>query len=238
MKDSCMTVINMEKVKPLKSFKDIPIPKDAHPNIVRFFKDTYNKAKSAGVSIKLPLAEKVKIDETDQVACSGWFDETDLVVAIGKPFEEWVSIFVHEACHMDQWIEDSEVWRASVIGPHAEHALEPTILFTLANNGDITLTKNQSLELANKSMRLELDCEKRAVEAIKEYELPIDIESYIKEANSYLVYYHCFGLKRRWYEKAPYKVKEVVDAMPSTFNEIDYEKPKRKYLKPILENCF
>ncbi len=60
---------------------------------------------------------------------------------------------------------------------------------------------------------LELDCEKRSVEKILKYNLPIDIKEYIQKANCYVFFYNHMKKTRQWVEGDLYKqgILEVID---------------------------
>lgn len=71
---------------------------------------------------------------------------------------------------------------------------------------------------------LELDNEKRSVELIKRFDLPVDIKTYIKKANGYVYFYTWMMKTRRWseLENSPYSNENIINAMPEEFQE-DYE---------------
>jgi hypothetical protein len=76
---------------------------------------------------------------------------------------------------------------------------------------------------------LELDNEKRSVKLIGKYNLSIDKESYVKKANAYLYFYHWMRKTRRWCSpnNPPYRNKNIVAAMPTTFRGKYDKLPKR-----------
>ena len=82
----------------------------------------------------------------------------------------------------------------------------------------------------------ELDCEKRAVKLMKEYNLPIDIKKYIKQANAYVYFYNTMIDTRKWYKKSPCIVKEILDIMPTKF-ERSYKSLPNKYLRLVKKYC-
>jgi hypothetical protein len=100
------------------------------------------------------------------------------------------------------------------------------------------LTKKKVQAYIKGVLAVELDCEKRAVENIKKFGLPCDIDDYIQKANAY-VYFYQFVLKRRkWYSpgKAPYEIPEVYSKMPTKFLN-RYDRMPAKYLKLYDEYC-
>lgn len=136
--------------------------------------------------------------------CNGYFDGTVLAVAIGKPFEEWFHVFVHEACHMEQWRDRSKYWTDDL-------DYQYDILEQHQAGVD---TGKKIIKAINKIVTLEADCERRALKAIKKHKLPIDPKVYAKGANSYLLFHTKLIESREWYHKAPYEVPSVWKHMP------------------------
>ena len=161
-------------------------------------------------NISLRLENKHLVD-MDNLPCSGYFDESSLVVATKKSkISEWVTTLLHESCHMDQYLEKSKVYIPDNAGLN--------IVEGWINKKSINKTK-----LYNgfkNTILLELDCEKRTVKKIKKYKLNISIPTYIQEANAYLFSYIYALEEKTWYE-APYENLKIVKVMPKTFLSID-----------------
>jgi hypothetical protein len=68
-------------------------------------------------------------------------------------------------------------------------------------------------------LALELDCEKRAVELMKLWDLGIDIKDYIKRANAYMYFWKYLKYSRKWCN--PYNTPScndiLVNMMPNRF---------------------
>jgi len=77
---------------------------------------------------------------------------------------------------------------------------------------------------------LERNNEMRSVRLINEWGLSIDVDKYIKKANSYLMFYNWMKQTRRWCKpnNMPYHNKRVVAAMPTNF-KMDYTKLPKKF---------
>jgi hypothetical protein len=71
---------------------------------------------------------------------------------------------------------------------------------------------------------------------IKRFNLPIDIDIYIKKANAYVQYYNYLPISRKWCnpKNTPYKNERLVEAMSTKFN-MDYSKLTNKLLKIFEE---
>jgi hypothetical protein len=184
------------------------------------------------VHTKLLRKRHVKMDGLN---CSGYFSdhEPELVVACYKPTQDWLRILVHETCHRDQWAENSKWWRYKVDG------YDPLIWLQEWLDQEIELSGQKLTDVLTGSAMIELDCERRAVEKIKDYELPIDICEYRKKANAYVWFYQAMRYSRRWYakNKSPYQIREVWEAMPNDFDN-DYSKIPRKFKDLMLAHCF
>ena len=157
-------------------------------------------AKKNNIEVVLTSGKYIKISPTIQ--CNGYFDGDKLVVACGKPEKHWLSILVHESCHMDQWIKKLKVWKKSADLDVTDEWL----------NGD-RFRKKTVNESIRRSIMLELDCEKRAIKKIKEFGLPIDIKQYTQRANAYILWYIYLKKVRKWNPPA-YKERRIYSKMP------------------------
>lgn len=170
-----------------------------------------------------------KYIKCDGLAVSGLFDNDNLKIEIAIKNPSWFEIFVHEYAHFRQWIEYCHFWKR---------------FDTVVKRWDdwVVHKKEMSPERVKiefKAVRdLELDCEKRSVELIKQFNLPIDIKSYIRKANSYIYFYAFVRDYRTWSQYAPYKVKKIVDLMsPRFLKTTDYNRPSEKYIELVKKNC-
>lgn len=186
------------------------------------------------MDVKLILEDKPKIKYAKNMYVSGYFQQNpaEIVVATKKNEEAWLSILVHESCHMDQWIENSGLWKL-----HNSQEDISQILDDHVSGKNKSTTKKFKASL-NKSLRLELDCEKRSIEKIKKYNLPIDIKTYIKKANAYIFLYSVMATTNKWCDKAPYKIKEIFDIMPDKFLRVKDYIHTPKMLNIYKEHCY
>lgn len=170
-------------------------------------------ARSWRFGVSVLLSPDVNVDAGDGIRCSGYFS-TDgavpiLAVAIGRPVGDWLGTLLHEYSHLTQWAENATVWRADSDAAWAEWLggkRVPGIKAKIAA-----------------SRELEADCERRTVRLIHELDAPIDVERYIRSANSYVHFYNVMAEKRKWYApgRGPYSVPEVLAAANPTLDE-DY----------------
>ena len=186
-------------------------------------------------NVKVTLKNTTEVD-CNGVECSGYFctdPNPELVVAMGKHPSDWLATFVHETCHKDQWVEQSPVWNKKI-----KEYFDAADIFDMWLNNAVELTKNQLNDVLEQVMMVEIDCEKRSIEKIKKYNLPIDVIEYTQKANSYIYYHHAIAYKRQWGAKtAPYENPNVWTKMPLDFNQ-NYSKINRKMLNLYLKHCW
>lgn len=181
--------------------------------------DEFVKMQSASVLLK--VSHDNQIDYLGgSMKVSGYFssdDKPEFGIAIGKPVKDWALIFVHESCHMDQWLESSPIWTDSMFNGKDSYTLVDEWL-----NGT-EFSDSDILKYINCCMDVELDCEKRSLAKIIKYDLDfIDPTEYIQKSNSYILYYAIMLGARKWYSKPPYENPEIFTKMPDRFlNSID-----------------
>jgi hypothetical protein len=193
-------------------------------------------------NIKLTLSETDKIDYGDGSMVNGYFlgsapdseQQSEFAVAIGKPEIDWLPVFIHESCHMDQFLEDSEVWLNQTL----DNEMDGTaVLFEWIGGKEFDRELIEAC--AFNTFLLELDCERRSVEKMKKYNLPIDIRDYTMKSTCYALFYKYLLQKRAWYKPGivPYEIKEVYSAFPDTF-DIDIHAPLTEAQIQAFEKCF
>jgi len=188
-----------------------------------FIKYVKQECKTHNIKCVLKNTKTVKLTD-DNDRCSGYFDEEHLVVAMNRP--DALQILVHEYCHLTQWVEQCDTWIASV-----KNESHDKLYRWLAGEEVKDIKK-----AINICRDLELDNEKRAIKMIKRFNLPIDIDIYIKKANAYVQYYNYLLISRKWCspKNSPYKNNRLVELMSSKFN-MNYNKLTKKLLKAFTE---
>ncbi len=183
-----------------------------------FLDDLSMTCKTHKVVLKFSKSKTVEVEKG--IRSSGYFDYSRREIAIGKNREDWLQLLVHESAHMDQWIEDTKVWKAD------EH-----VGSQLLDKWILGKEVSRLRTAVNNIINLELDCEKRASrirgrldkkesvtlgevdyhnkylemvqkywasKKIIEYDLPINTVTYIQKANACLMYYNYLYKTRRW----------------------------------------
>lgn len=171
------------------------------------------KAKRNGVKVRFDLNDIVYVDKHDKTGSAGFFYEgtpLQLAVGIGKPFDKWISVLLHESSHMDQFfdrkltVEKRKLWEDGCIG----------FFEWLAGNRQCN---QKQLDAVTKAIvDCERDCEIRTVEKIKHWGLPINLEEYIKKANTYLFGYELVKQTRTWHNEL-YNYEDVWKEAPTDF---------------------
>ena len=192
----------------------------------RFIKWVKQQCRKYGVKVKLKNVSYLRL--SGNIRCSGYFDdaETDtptLVVAMNRP--DWIEILAHEYCHLTQWLEKQSIWfQAGDSLPYIDEWLTGTEVPDIEHHLGV-------------ARDLELDNEKRAVQLIKQWGLPINTKIYTQKANAYVQYYNYLYYTRRWHHpnNSPSKNPKVYKQMPSTFS-MDYKKLSDKY-KKVFEDA-
>lgn len=160
---------------------------------------------SCGVNLQLRDVSYLRL--SNNIKCSGYFDDInlDLVVAMNSPIA--LEIFVHEYAHLTQWQDNCLQWRG------VEKSLF-AVEDWLAGKRVMNISKH-----IDKVKLMELDNEKRAVKIINKFKLPIDVDMYVRRANSYVYFYNHMKKTRRWStpQNSPYKNDRIVSAMPAKF---------------------
>lgn len=144
------------------------------------------------------------------------FPKKELAVATGKPLDLWLSVLVHESSHLDQLLEKSNYWCDSYVSGTTFEIVDIVMLWI---EGKIELNDIQLNNYIKLSRNIELDCERRTVEKIKKFSLPLNISEYIQKANSYIFFYTAMKKTKAWYipNKEPYHIKEVWSLCPTEF---------------------
>lgn len=184
-----------------------------------------SECKKANVEVSLRSVSFVKAGVG--IKCSGYFEERvddvpRLVSSLNR--KDWVEILAHEFSHMRQWQEKMPLW------------VDSSESFELMDKwlaGGLVYDIKKHLGVVRD---LELDCEKRAVKLIKEWNLNVDIENYIRKANAYVHFYNYIYKTRKWSDpnNSPYGNPNVISVMSPTFR-MNYKKMSKKVEKAFLE---
>jgi len=202
-----------------------------------FINHVKRDCKKNGVDLRLLTSSHVPYGDegTSMSFVNGYFSDqpVELVVGTGKELEKWLPVLVHEYGHMQQWKESSPAWM--------DLELDDVSVYDVMDQwlaGNRELNPIERFQVFFKAQRLELDCEKRAIELIKKFDLPLNLLEYTQKANSYVLFYHIIDECKSWYKpgKEPYALESVWRHMPSTF-DIDHSVLTDDQ-RVVLKRCF
>lgn len=194
----------------------------------QFLIDTLETAVSNGIKVTFTADPKSKL--------GGYFDEETLNVNLVtkentlKERHLWLSTLVHETCHMDQFLEQTELWTDTLVNGVSIWTFVDSWL-----SHDIELTKEQIETYINIMIGVELDCEIRSIAKIKKYKLPIDLKRYTREANAYMYFHESMKKKRSWMIPGSLYVPEIVNMCPAT---IQSSFKNTKIINKINKLCY
>lgn len=195
-------------------------------NKIKYF-TAYVKAECRRTGVKCDLRNTSYVKPSPSIKSSGYFDESvpALVCSMGR--RDSIEILVHEFAHLTQWVEQIDLWKKS--------SISMALIDDWLSGIEVpNIAKHIAI-----SRDLELDNEKRSVKIIKEFQLPINIENYIRKANSYVHFYNYMLISRRWCtpQNSPYDNKKLLQAMSPKFN-MNYKKLSKKVEKIFIEEGF
>lgn len=195
-----------------------------------FIRSQEKIAKSHDITFRFEPTPYVKLNGSP---ARGYFDEDgkEIVVATGKKIQEWFPVFVHETCHMDQYIEGSKYFTPALRG-NKGGVYDPYQIYEMYVEGLVDLSPVNYKKVVTGAISVEWDCEKRAIQKIKDHELPINVLDYTKRSNLYCYTWAYSAEIRRWYNMIGLerRNKKIVEVMPSKmlktpkdYLEIPYE---------------
>ena len=200
-----------------------------NPKVKSFIQVVKDKCIEHNIELQLVNRKKIKI--FPKIYVGGYFEDTSRksgVLACALDSKEYLNILVHEFSHVEQWIENTPVWKDSVYVYDVDQWL----------NGKEVRNIEDKID---KVKYMELDCEKRSVKNIIKYDLPLDISTYIKKANSYIFFYEYLKQTRRWCKpnNAPFnnKNKNLWKLCSGKIeNKSYYKEIPPRILKKFIEN--
>ena len=174
-----------------------------------------------GVKLIMKDAPYIKLNK--RIKCSGYFDDGDdmkPVLAVATKRKDWLEILVHEYCHLTQWVDKITLWDKAA-----------TSLYYIDTwlAGEKVRNVKRHLAVARD---LELDNEKRAAKLLKQWDLGIDVDRYIRKANAYVQFYNYMYITRRWSspKNSPYTNERLIAKMSNRFN-MNYKKMSKRVEK-------
>lgn len=158
-----------------------------------------------------------------QATTTGWASATEIKIATGLDTESWVSVFVHETCHIDQSRQRPE-W-------HEEMELAVGKLDHWMAGNKVDLIDS----VVSHVIEMEWDCERRSIRKIKLNNLPFCLDDYIQKANAYILGYHWTRVHRKWCQ-CSYKKESIWKSMPKKLISLKQAlNPPPKLIAPFYD---
>lgn len=181
---------------------------------IDFIENELDKCRRSNIGIHIPKSKSVLHNGMN---CAGFFDDSNMTFAVAytKNQNHWLSTFVHESCHVDQWIDQIDIWNAKIGDIDPLEVIDSWLLKEVELD---PVTKQLVFDIVT---AIELDCEQRSVEKIKKFNLPLNITNYIKKSNAYVWSYRMVQETRNYDHNSMHEVYSVWRAMPKHF-ENDY----------------
>lgn len=207
-------------------------------SIAKFIKVIDTTCRTHEVDIFWGKGKRVRFNH---IACNGYFETLNFpsprfAVATGKPLSEWLPVAAHEFGHLNQWAENAPAWTDQMYSS-TEYAFDRLLEWC---DGKLLLDERELKQLILQPAReVERDCEKRTLEMIAQFQLPLDPVVYAQKANSYIFFYTAMLDTRKWYVRAPYEVTEIWSSMPKKILSSEkYDKLPDKYLNLVQKYCY
>lgn len=183
-------------------------------------------AKKAGITVVIGKGKNVRMQGW---ATSGYFCDVSMKLAVATGIEEseWFPVLIHEYCHMKQWQEQTPEWLATKVTGDIDVYLNNT-----------SMPDEQADAIINSALVIEVDCERRTVEFIKQHGIDIDTKEYAKKANSYLYFYRMIREAKGFYDsnRKPYRIEAVWSHMPDHFDN-DYSTIPPHFAELFRTHC-
>lgn len=206
-----------------------------NPQITHFLDHLRKQAQDHAVELILSEDSSLLYPGSSLVYAAGFFviqPRPTLAVGMGKPVEKWMDILVHESCHMDQWMEDSIHWKENFLdGREAIEWLNDWV------EHKIELAREDLYDIVRRAKAVELDCERRTVEKMRLWKLPVDLAAYAQRANAYVHFYDIVAIRRDWNraDQAPYDLPNVWGQAPTYLADYPNEALAHAYRRQYFD---
>jgi hypothetical protein len=190
------------------------------------------KAECKRLKVKFRFSKHKTVHSGDHIMCGGFFDSNKKMLAVargGRTQAQWLALLVHEFNHLKQWTEKSRFWNSKsdlflewLEGKHSKWNAKQISKFYAA------------------ARDVEWDCERRSIKMIKELGLPLNLNDYISQANTYVGSYAVMLKKRKWMIKSSYRNPNIVKLMPKNrlLTRKELANPTKQFMEQCLKRCY
>lgn len=170
-------------------------------NVQKFINHVHSHLRKNKFKLVLHLDE-LKIGKN---SVSGYFSEEDKEIVISLKEQDWLEVLAHEYNHFIQYITNEPSYISLTQGD-SNYLSE--MWDWIDKESEFEETR---LDVMFDTVReMELYCERKTMETIKEFNLPIDLDEYIFSANVYL-YFYSFVRKYRCWFKENVGIKDITE---------------------------
>lgn len=170
-------------------------------NVQKFINHVHSHLRKNKFKLVLHLDE-LKIGKN---SVSGYFSEEDKEIVISLKEQDWLEVLAHEYNHFIQYITNEPSYISLTQGD-SNYLSE--MWGWIDKESEFEETR---LDVMFDTVReMELYCERKTMETIKEFNLPIDLDEYIFSANVYL-YFYSFVRKYRCWFKENVGIKDITE---------------------------
>ena len=171
---------------------------------------------------KLVFGRGNKVNCGDGCRSIGYFSDWPLEIRVAKGSRDPISTVAHEYAHFLQWLETPQ----QIMKADDKASL---LVFDWLGGKEF---ENRDVQKAFcRVMVMERDAERRAVDIMKKFNLKIDYDRYIRQANCYIYMHWIMRERRSWRYKPgspdPMACRSVISKMPNNFKaQSDKKIPK------------
>lgn len=170
-------------------------------NVQKFINHVHSHLRKNKFKLVLHLDE-LKIGKN---SVSGYFSEEDKEIVISLKEQDWLEVLAHEYNHFIQYITNEPSYMSLTQG-------DSNYLSEMWDwiDKESEFEETRLDVMFNTVREMELYCERKTMETIKEFNLPIDLDEYIFSANVYL-YFYSFVRKYRCWFKENVGIKDITE---------------------------
>lgn len=185
--------------------------------LYRVFMNAYTDIRRKCEDNKIKFLLKPGKSKEKDGEANGYFDGESLVVFYGDKLctVDNILTLLHESCHLDQMLENSQYWTDCFIeGNDVANLLE------LMENGIVDLSEDKKINYVKRIVNCEVDADRRTVKKILKYGFHrfTSVKEYVRIANAYQMEYWFYAHYERWLpaDDRPYEDPQVLKYMPAS----------------------
>jgi hypothetical protein len=196
-------------------------------NSKKFLKHVREHLKEYGG--KLVFGRGNKVNCGDGCRSIGYFSDRPLEIRVATKSRDPISTIAHEYAHFLQWIDTPQ---------NIMQADDRASLLVFDWLTGKYYDKKEVQKAFCRVMVMERDAERRTVDLIKKFDLKVDIDKYIRQANCYIYMHWIMRERRSWKYRTgvsdPMESRNLISMMPNTFKAKSDKKIPQHIRKKLL----